>query len=977
MHVSKNIFVLIFIYLSFSLHAQNIKFDNYTTKDGLVSDEVYNLHQDANGYIWLFTNYGTMTYNGKLFKKVLNNLPFNESFIYSFYENKYGNKWIANSNAKIYEIINDSAFIVKGTEIVSETLRKSVSEIYQLYVDDSLNIYVSTKGYSYKFIKSKKYKAFCLNKKNDADSILWQVNDFGNQLVPVCNFPEIPIPEYLVNKKEIKYRIENKSQNKRFDFFVKSDLMSRPRFFKRYGEDIYFSTNNTVHHLDRGNKLSNINLKSLIFNFTKDKNNHLWIACFGDGLYELNEKDEIVNHYFENITVNDVLCDSQNRLWISTVGSGMFHSKGLNETYFLDKNELTAPISFIKKIDHTLYISNINGDIFTVDGMSEKLKKIDISFNIQPHDVLEYNNKLIVSGLGKINFYKKFKEHYVEINKKNIIASYAYKFIVLPSDSIIFLQRKGFTVFCKGNEIDTINFNYKTHCCFDRERSLLFGTDNGVYEYKGNEFVRPDYLSKTENCIITKMIKDDFGILWISTKGNGVFKLFPNNVLVNYTELNGLPSNIINEVSFTNDKGVLLSTNKGLYYINYYNLNFNSCNILYSGEVKSSCYFNNKVYLATHKGLVIIDEAVFEENQFVYFNFLSVLVNDKNSSLKKIDNLNYFENNLVFNFDVISYSQNIPEIKYQLFGIKKYFGTIDKQQIVFQNLPAGNYTLSVSLNVKESLNKQLVFPFTIHEAYWKTSWFIIMSIFIIFTITLTVILFYLKYKRNKEMKIEKINKLITEYKLIALKAQINPHFMSNCLTAIQHLIISNKVDEANQYIAKFSLLVRQVLNFSTKSLVSLKEELEITKINIELEQLRFENKFVFEIILDKNINSSEIFIPPLIIQPITENAIWHGLLKLKNLRPGKLLIRVFIVNNELNLVIEDNGVGRSNLKTDIGNIRESKGMAITQQRIDNINSFYNSVTANLIYDDLKDSNNHAIGTKVTIVLPLNLNISNS
>ena len=120
----KRIYSLFLVCLCFYTNAQNLRFENFTTKDGLLSDEVYNIHQDRKGYIWLFTNYGAMKYNGKAFEMVLKNLPFNESFIYSYYENEKGHKWVANSNAKIYEIINDSAYIVKGTESISEELKK-------------------------------------------------------------------------------------------------------------------------------------------------------------------------------------------------------------------------------------------------------------------------------------------------------------------------------------------------------------------------------------------------------------------------------------------------------------------------------------------------------------------------------------------------------------------------------------------------------------------------------------------------------------------------------------------------------------------------------------------------------------------------------------------------------------------------------------------------------------------------------------
>ncbi len=126
------------------VNAQTLKFEQFTTRDGLPSDEVCNMHQDKKGDIWIFTHYGPLKYNGHEFVPVLKNLPFTESVIYAIYENKKGRKWIANSNKNIYEVVNDSAFVVEGTQSYSEELRKATNEIYQLIVDDSLTIYIKT-----------------------------------------------------------------------------------------------------------------------------------------------------------------------------------------------------------------------------------------------------------------------------------------------------------------------------------------------------------------------------------------------------------------------------------------------------------------------------------------------------------------------------------------------------------------------------------------------------------------------------------------------------------------------------------------------------------------------------------------------------------------------------------------------------------------------------------------------------------------
>ena len=382
--------------------------------------------------------------------------------------------------------------------------------------------------------------------------------------------------------------------------------------------------------------------------------------------------------------------------------------------------------------------------------------------------------------------------------------------------------------------------------------------------------------------------------------------------------------------------------------------------------------FNHHIYLATNYGLVTINEKVIKNDKHIYLNLTSLLVNGLPKSRSELSRLNYDQNNLECHVDIISYSTNIPKMMYELSGVKKQGGITENQHVSFQNLAVGNYTLTLSLISNEYSAKPIVLKISIIPAYWQTVWFKSICIIAILISCFIIVRIAFRYYKNKEDKKNEANKLITEYKLIALKAQINPHFMSNCLTAIQHLILSNKVDEANQYLAKFSLLVRQVLNFSSKSLVRFQEELEITELNIELEQLRFENKFLFEIELHENTDLKNILVPHLLLQTITDNAIWHGLLPLKKLRKGKLIIKIKIVDDLLYIYIEDNGIGRKKENSAIGNMKESKGILITKQRIENINVLYNTTKADLFYEDLINEDHNPIGTRVTIILPLNL-----
>ena len=211
-------------------------------------------------------------------------------------------------------------------------------------------------------------------------------------------------------------------------------------------------------------------------------------------------------------------------------------------------------------------------------------------------------------------------------------------------------------------------------------------------------------------------------------------------------------------------------------------------------------------------------------------------------------------------------------------------------------------------------------------------------VFVVLILGLIIIVLIIRNKRalkRQKEQLELINK-ISELELKVVKSQMNPHFISNCLAAIQELIYKNEIDTAGQYIAKFSYFLRKVLDYSDKNYITISEELEIIKLNVELEQLRFKNKFEFKLNISKDIDIDDILIPSLITQPFIENAIWHGLLPLIGHRPPELKINIFLHNNLPIIEIEDNGVGRISLKIDN---TISKGTKLVSDKIDSLNKF--------------------------------------
>ena len=226
-------------------------------------------------------------------------------------------------------------------------------------------------------------------------------------------------------------------------------------------------------------------------------------------------------------------------------------------------------------------------------------------------------------------------------------------------------------------------------------------------------------------------------------------------------------------------------------------------------------------------------------------------------------------------------------------------------------------------------------------------------------------------KRNAEMELLVIKQRQAEIEMKALRAQMNPHFIFNSLNSINKYILKSDHINASKYLTRFAKLIRLILDNSNSREVALSDELEALRLYVEMEALRFTKKFIYEIIIDENVAVDSLQVPPLIIQPYVENAIWHGLLHKQS--GGRLSVLVkTTADNMLQCTIEDNGIGRTRakeLKSKSATANKSLGMKLTEERISMLNQ-YTSLNASIQIHDLHNSNGEAAGTKVIVTIPI-------
>lgn len=336
----------------------------------------------------------------------------------------------------------------------------------------------------------------------------------------------------------------------------------------------------------------------------------------------------------------------------------------------------------------------------------------------------------------------------------------------------------------------------------------------------------------------------------------------------------------------------------------------------------------------------------------------------------------YWQNFFSFSFSAQAYSlAKETRFRYRLQGFDDWVETTDRHYANYTNVPGGKYVFQLQAANNEGVwNKEILsVPVVIATAWWTTAWF-----YVVVAIALVSFSWW-AYKRNisqvkqREYVRSEFEKKLANVEMSALRAQMNPHFLFNSLNSIDSYIIRNESKKASEYLNNFARLIRLILQNSRSNYISLKDELETLELYLQMEALRFKGKFAYELEVPADLDTAAIDIPPMLIQPYVENAIWHGLMQQQNQSGGKVKVSIVEKEGMLLCIVEDNGIGRKKameLKAKKSGIsRRSMGMVITQDRMEIINKLYDTQTAVQV-TDLEDEKGNAAGTRVVLTIPV-------
>jgi ligand-binding sensor domain-containing protein len=335
--------------------------------------------------------------------------------------------------------------------------------------------------------------------------------------------------------------------------------------------------------------------------------------------------------------------------------------------------------------------------------------------------------------------------------------------------------------------------------------------------------------------------------------------------------------------------------------------------------------------------------------------------------------LAYTDNNITIEFSSLQFTTpDKLRYAYQLVGVDKDWVTAGKDRVArYNQLRSGHYLFTVKCTDRNGIQCKGITRLSLYivPPFWNTWWFYA-CVILLTTGTIYWVAKQIQDKRKEKQLLQlHYEKKIAVMEMNTLRAQMSPHFIFNSLNSINTFILKNDRDNASGYLSKFSQLVRMILDNSRTEWVLLANELKALKLYIELESLRLNKSFSYAIHVEPDVAVSQTMVPPLIIQPYVENAIWHGLSHRK-VPGGMITIHILKDSSVLKVQITDNGVGRAEaakIESRNNTRHKSHGMKITAERLAIVNEVY-KVNAAVTVTDHPDAATGLAGTRVLLTI---------
>ncbi|MDP4217575.1 MAG: histidine kinase [Bacteroidota bacterium] len=973
--------LLVAILPTAALSAQDLhSYAHYDVADGLTGSTVYCMAQDKDGFIWFGTETGLSRFDGGQFTNftVESGLPDNE--VLNLFVDSRNRVWIMPFRStiayywkgRIYDQRTDPVLARirlsgKITNIVEDAagniLLVEQKCAHLIRPDGTVALIRELRGYLWFAILNagaKKGGGFRVSVFCPGEVALADLE--GNQFVPIDTIGKsagtTPLNCYMSSTGMTR------SVNDSVLVFMDADGKEEFRL-PPIGGIL------SVSHLDDSLFMVNTNRYNYLFDI---------------------RKREIIDSFLKGQTVNAAIEDMEGNIWFSTLGNGVFRlgSRDIRDYSALFRAEYArGPVFCIREWDSILYLGSDHFMLWSLDLHSGHVRSMRLTTSISRGRVMDiargFGDKTVAGTDYGMFLFDRFGGKVRRPSRSDSAdMPHSIKALTHLSDSTILdvgdqavrrIISSGFIHF------DTVWKERSTSAIWLNNHYYI-GTLTGLYAVdpnKSSTFLGDRYPVLSTK--ITALANSPDGTLWIGTDGGGLVGYKDGRIVAQITRNNGLTSNVCRAI-FATATAVWLGTDRGLNKIRFVDTGvvctpFTKSDGLGSDIINTVYVKNDDVFVGNADGLVWFNEKKISRRSICLLKITSITVSQRAWTPDTTDFvLPHADNNIRIGFAGISLrSAGNINYEYRLIGPDKDWRSTRENFLTYPSLPSGSYELELQAINKFGVHSEPVsIRFSVERLWWEKAGFRITIGLALAALVWMIFAWRVRVIRNKEEEKSLTVARMAELEQMALRSQMNPHFIFNCLNSIQQYVMEKDVRGVNEFITNFARLIRQTLDFSSRPFISLQQEIGYLSTYLELEKGRFENRFDYRVDVEEGMDTEFYEIPPMILQPYVENAIRHGM-GLRKDKNGMIDIRISIRSGFLVCSIEDNGVGRKlarQFRSSNAIEYQSRGMSLTEKRIEMFNQTGQTGQApvRILVEDLENDRLEALGTRVTLFFPL-------
>ncbi|MEO1625141.1 MAG: histidine kinase [Bacteroidota bacterium] len=909
-------------------------FINFGVNDGLPSSEVYDVHISNNGLLWLTSDRGICTYNGYEFQTYSTHDGLTNNTNFQIEEDHKGRLWFNGIDGSL-SYFDSSGFHAYP---FNEELQRQFDGTW-------IREFAFTKeGNLYGWGRDRRPACFL------------KIDSLSAPPQEVCLQPtkdSLESPTHLHSLPLPACRLNTANKKKPFHNLIAYPLGKR--WVTGYQKEllVFDSLGRHVHTHWIGHTIDGLFV---------DRQQQLWLCTYGGLIHFPNGRLDLPpKQYFKDFTIPNMCQDSEGNYWIATIEQGILFVPSFD--IHLIRPQLSQPA-----IEHVQAVYPLEKHILF--GTSKgRVLALDSSFQVHWIQKAPQQNGQITQ-IGQIGQTVFMRDLAVTEKERGKFETYTFeqKYFLqqeLIGDDMIKARHRGFFYYdATGREYESKYFEPTfqeriTSIAEQDSQVVWIGALDNLYRFEKPNQLQIEYATEQKSFgRVNDLAIDPEGGLWIATIGNGLY-VKKGQVYAHLGKRNGLSSDMVNKVFIDKNSSLWVATNKGLDQISYRFRkdsldiirihNYSTQDGLPSNFIEDINFWNGQLWLATSQGIAYCKpHALKRLTQPPHTKFDAIVVNNKTVAPSLLQELSHTQNNVSIHYTAISHRKKKDASKhFYRYRFLKDRQAVDwtytnDRSVHFNDLQAGQYTFEVMACNSEGQwhipSAQL--SFEIHPHFSNTIWFQLLLLLLAVAIGVLLLHNYTQRIQRKEKQknlLQSARLRAKEAELAALRNQMNPHFIYNSLNAIQNYIFKKDVAKANFFLGKFSRLIRSSLEYSRLDYILVEQEIKFLKTYLEIESMRFHQKFSYHFDLDEALLEDRFLMPSLLIQPILENAVQHAFKDIDY--PGELEISFQKAANEnsVQICVQDNGVGLANATAAADATRtegRSLGLDITRNRIE-------------------------------------------